>query len=297
MKVSICTPTYNRAHCLDRLYNSLVNQTSKDFEWIIIDDGSNDKTKEKVEYFINQKKIVVKYFYKNNGGKHTAIKEALNYATGEYFFIVDSDDFLKCCAVAAIIEKFNGISTNFAGIAFMKEFENGNLVGTTFKGDYLDATSLERSKFKIHGDKAEVFFTQILKKYPFPAFDNEKFLTEAIIWNRIANDGYKIRWFNESIYVCQYQNDGLSMSVNYLNSFDGYTLFIKELLSYKTTCWIDKVKYTGVYANNAKKLNIKDHTSCKTIGCSILFYKFCRLLYSVKKIIKKDNREKELNIK
>ena len=87
------------------------------------------------------------------------------------------------------------------------------------------------------------------------------------------------------------------MSVNYLNNFDGYTLFIKELLSYKTTCWIDKVKYTGVYANNAKKLNIKDHTSCKVIGCSILFYKFCRLLYCIKKIIKRDNREKELNIK
>ncbi len=297
MKVSICTPTYNRAHCLDRLYNSLVDQTSKDFEWIIIDDGSKDKTKEKVEYFLDQKKIDVKYFYKNNGGKHTAIKEALNYATGDYFFIVDSDDYLKCTAVAVIIEKFSGISSNFAGIAFMKEFENGNLVGTTFKGDYLDATSLERSKFKIRGDKAEVFFTKILKKYPFPVFDNEKFLTEAIIWNRIANDGYKIRWFNESIYVCQYQNDGLSMSVNYLKSFDGYTLFVKELLSYKSSCWIDKIKYTGVYANNARKANIKDNISCKKIGCSILFYKICRLLYSIKKIIKKDKREKELNIK
>lgn len=297
MKVSICTPTYNRAHCLEKLYNSLVNQTSKDFEWLIIDDGSKDETREKVEYFINQKKIDVKYFYKNNGGKHTAINEALKYATGEYFFIVDSDDYLKSMAVSFIIDKFNGLSSDFAGIAFLKEFENGNLVGTTFKGNYLDATSLERSKFKIQGDKAEVFFTELLRKYPFPVFENEKFLTEAIVWNRIAHDGYKIRWYNESIYVCQYQTDGLSMGVNYLKNFEGYTVFIKELLSYKSSCLTDKIKYTGVYANTARKANIKDQISCKRINCSLVFYKFCRLLYSVKKIIIKDKREKELNLK
>ena len=89
----------------------------------------------------------------------------------------------------------------------------GKISGTTFQGEYVDATSLERSKFGIKEKKRKFFSTEILKKYPFPEFQNEKFLSEAIVWNKIASDGYKLRWFNRNIYYYEYQAEGITKNL------------------------------------------------------------------------------------
>ncbi|MDL0414398.1 glycosyltransferase family A protein, partial [Clostridioides difficile] len=93
-KFTVFTPTYNRAHLLENLYNDLKAQTYdfNDFEWLIVDDGSSDSTKELVEKFISENKLNIRYIYKENGGKHTAINLGVKNADGELFFIVDSDD-------------------------------------------------------------------------------------------------------------------------------------------------------------------------------------------------------------
>ena len=181
MKVTICTPTFNRANCLEKLYLSLINQTNKDFEWIIVDDGSNDNTSSLVSEWLKNKKIDIRYFYKENGGKHTALNVGVEKSLGDYFIIVDSDDYLTNNAVEMIISKFSDLPSDYAGVAFLKIFSNGSNVGTTFNSDFVDCTSLRRNKYNITGDKAEVFFTNVLKKYPFPEFLNEKFLTEAVV--------------------------------------------------------------------------------------------------------------------
>ena len=98
------------------------------------------------------------------------------------------------------------------------------------KLEFIDATNLERKSKKLLGDKAEVYRKDILLKYPFPEFEGEKFLTEAVVWNRIAADGYKIRWFNKIICICEYLDDGLTKTdaeERRINNFNGYTCFEK----------------------------------------------------------------------
>ena len=101
IKITVLTPTYNRAHTLPRLYKSLCRQTDFTFAWLIVDDGSNDETKTTIDRF-EKKKFSIKYVYKNNGGKHTAINEGMKYVNTEYTFIVDSDDYLKENAIERV---------------------------------------------------------------------------------------------------------------------------------------------------------------------------------------------------
>ena len=297
MKLSICTPTYNRAHYLQRIYESLKCQTCYDFEWIVVDDGSTDNTETVISNFIKQENpFNIIYLHKDNGGKHTALNYGVNHANGDLFLIVDSDDYLKNNAVEVILSKTKDLSHEFAGIGFNKLFTDGKIVGSTFVGDFVDCTSLERVKYNINGDKAEVFFTSILKKYPFPVFENERFLPEAVVWNRIANAGLKIRWYNLGIYYCEYQEDGLSMNTNVYSNFNGYTLYIKELNSYKQTALSEKIKNIGVYSYHAKILKVRNLDICKNIKTNLFVLFISRTLYSIKVRFFKNKRRKKLNI-
>ena len=211
-KITVFTATYNREHTLNRLYDSLVLQTMKDFEWLIIDDGSTDGTRELIEKFRNENKINIRYIYQDNRGKHIAMNNGVKIALGKYFFIVDSDDFLILKSLEKILFHCNSIkndSLSVGVIGLMKTSEKQN-VKINSKIKYLDANIFDiRYKYKIKGDLAKVLKTDILKNYPFPIFENEKFCAESLIWNRIAMK-YSYRLFNEIIYVCEYLQGGLS---------------------------------------------------------------------------------------
>lgn len=262
--VTVFTPTYNRAKLLPKLYESLKEQTSFDFEWLIVDDGSRDGTDQVVDAFMKEgNHFPIRYYLQENHGKHVAINYGVQQAQGEMFFIVDSDDWLprnaieRICSLAAEIKGCEG----YAGVAGLKLYGNGNPVGSTFEGRSLDCTSLERAKNSISGDKAEVFYTELLKRYPFPVFDGENFLSEEIVWNRIAHDGYKFRWFNEGLYYCEYLEDGLSRTSNKeLKNFNGYKLVIKELLTYKEIPFKRKVISLMIIGEISlrKKVKLKD---------------------------------------
>lgn len=215
IRITIFTPTYNRAHLLPRLYESLYKQTFKDFEWVIVDDGSVDGTEHIIESFINEKIIPIKYIKQSNGGKHRAINKGVQEAKGELFFIVDSDDYLTNNAIERINNQYSSIKNNecFAGICGLKCFSDGTKVGGGGNFGILDCTSLEfRYKYNIRGDMAEVLRTEVLKQYPFPEIENEKFCPEAVLFNRIAKK-YKLRYFYENIYVCDYLPDGLTAKI------------------------------------------------------------------------------------
>ena len=115
MILTIFTPTYNRQDKLSRVYESLRCQNSALFEWLIVDDGSEDSTEKLVDSFIKEKKIPIKYIKQNNGGKHVAYNTALNYAEGEYFFCVDSDDWIE----DDFIDKFNEEILSMAGDGYI----------------------------------------------------------------------------------------------------------------------------------------------------------------------------------
>lgn len=238
--LTIFTPTYNRAYIIGNLYESLKKQTCKDFEWLVIDDGSTDETEKLFSSWISEKNdFIIRYLKQENSGKMQAVNAGARQASGKMFFTVDSDDYLPYDSVEKIISWESTINScsGFAGIAGCKYFADNKITGSTFEGEYVDATSLERRKLNILGDKAEVFYTDVIKKYPFPKFDGEKFVPEALIFNRIAMDGYKFRWVNDNFYYCQYLDDGYTKNVNrnLIKNWKGYTLYIKELLRSKAS--------------------------------------------------------------
>ncbi len=215
MKITVFTPTFNRAYTLPKLYNSLTLQTFHDFEWLVIDDGSTDNTQALIHNYIAEKKVTTRYYKVQNGGKHRAINKGSDLAEGRIFFPVDSDDQLTPDALEKINSWFDEIDATggkFAGVAGLKGFTNHVPVGTTFKGEKIDLLSPEQRKYGLSGDKAEAFYTSVLRANKFPEFEGENFLTEAVLWFKIAEKGYKTRYYNQIIYTCEYLPDGLSQN-------------------------------------------------------------------------------------
>lgn len=286
--VTIFTPVYNRAGTIRNLYNSLREQKNKDFEWIIVDDGSTDCTPQILEQIANENdSFPIIYKKQSNQGKHIAINLGVSLAKGKLFFIVDSDDVLTDDAVNKIIDWAIDLpEQGFAGMVFLKASkENGTVWGSTFKGKSKDFTSLERYKNGVTGDKAEIYYTDVLKKFPFPCFEQERFVTEALVWNRIAASGLKMRWINEIVYLSNYLEDGLTKKIDNIlfDNYFGYTQYVKELIHYPQTSFIEKFKAIGMYAVRSKRKgaciqSIKRNISASSIIiiCSYLCAKFLR---------------------
>jgi len=234
--ITVFTPTYNRAHLLKRLYTSLCNQKFSDFEWIIVNDGSTDETEKVIQLFINEKRIKINYLFQQNLGKHTAINKAVNIAKGNYFFIVDSDDFLpndSLLLLNSLIPKCN-LDNNLAGIVGRKHYQDGKLIGSKIGSDFIGTTFEIRYKKKISGDFGELFKTDILKKFPFPQIENEKFCPESLVWNRISRN-YKFIFCDLNIYTVEYQPDGLTSKIVKIrmNAPIASMLTYSELISYE----------------------------------------------------------------
>lgn len=233
--ITVFTPTYNRANLLPRLYESLICQTNKNFEWLIVDDGSEDGTYNLISELSKENKISIRYYKQKNTGKHIAINQGLNKARGEYFFIVDSDDFLPNDSTDKIENWFKKENRNIAGVVGRKCLSNRNKIGNTFPSykfysDHITKTYLNNIK----GDLAEVFRTEVMRDHKFPIFKNEKYCAEGIIWNRIAKK-YNSVFIDECIYIAEYQYGGLSSnSLRLRHSSPSYAnLFYSELLENK----------------------------------------------------------------
>ena len=231
--ITIFTPTYNRAYIIDNLYQSLLKQTDMDFEWLIVNDGSTDNTEIYFEEIAKKNNpFPIRYYSQKNKGKHVAINLGVEKACGDLFFIVDSDDYLTKDAIKKIKEWKSSLdnSKKWAGIAGLKGYTKQQIIGNTFSGtDYVDAKNTERDLYQIFGDKSEVYFTNVLKKYPFPEIEGEKFMEEEYVWNAIGNDGFFIRWFNDIIYIADYLKDGLSYDQNkHKNNPQGTLLWARQ---------------------------------------------------------------------
>ena len=137
MELTILTPTYNRETQLKALFQSLRSQTVEDFEWLIIDDGSSDNTKDVVEEFRNNAQFEIKYIYKENGGKHTALNVGIRDIDSDLTFIVDSDDTLTPNAVETILKYHDQYKNekNLCGYSFLRLFPDGKINGKPFKED------------------------------------------------------------------------------------------------------------------------------------------------------------------
>ncbi|MGD9170672.1 MAG: glycosyltransferase family 2 protein [Candidatus Thiodiazotropha sp.] len=240
---TVFTPTYNRKHTINRVFESLKNQTFKDFEWLIVDDGSTDNTDKLIEEFKINSDFKIRYYYKENGGKHTAINQGVEFAEGELFLIFDSDDACTDNALERLKYHWDNIplveKETFSGVSVLCKNTDGKIVGTTYPKNEMDISSIElRSRYKMTGEKWGFHRTDVLKKFPFPVIPNEKFMAESFIWNKIGMQ-YKIRHVNEALRIYTHSYDGLSVSLLKIrnNSPKGtrmyYLEFIKLPLSFK----------------------------------------------------------------
>lgn len=211
--ITVLTPTYNRGDLLVNCYNSLQNQTNKNFTWLIIDDGSTDNTKSIVENWLSNPDINIKYIHKKNGGKHTALNYAFKIIDTELTFIVDSDDILSNDAIATIENDWLKYKKdNLAGISYLRGYSFSKVIGNEFPESYIEYNPIDiQFRYKISGDKAEVWRTDLLKNYSFPEYENEKFQGENYIWWQISID-YNLIYINKIIYVTEYQEGGLTKS-------------------------------------------------------------------------------------
>ncbi len=266
---TVFTPAYNRAYTLERLYDSLKSQTIKDFEWLVIDDGSKDNTEELFSKWLKEKNdFNINYVKVKNGGKQRAINKGLDLAKGKMFFIVDSDDYLTNDSIEKVFKFEETIKNeeNFAGISGFRGYSLEKTIGLKLNKKYLDCPNNERNINNLLGDKAEVYYTDLLRRYKFPEIEGEKFVSENVVWNKIGGTGYKIRWFKDIIYICDYLNDGLTnqgMGL-YKRNPKGYLLFIRNNIRYSYVSIKGRLShYYGYYDA------VKDSKSLKDIAIDL----------------------------
>ena len=213
--ITIFTPIYNRATFLLRLFDSLVKQTYKNFEWIIVDDGSSDNIRDVVNALQKKGKLDIQFIHQKNGGKHRAINVGVELAKGELFFILDSDDILPPNALELVVKYYEEIKndSSFAGVSGIDGYFDGRIIGSGLPLEVLDSNSIDiHYKYHVIGDMKEVFRTSVMREIPFPEIENEKFCPEDLVWNRIAQK-YKLRYFNKVIYNVEYQPEGLTAKI------------------------------------------------------------------------------------
>ncbi len=213
--LTVFTPSYNRAYCLDNCYNSLVRQTSNDFIWLIIDDGSSDDTKNVVEGWIKENKIQIQYQYQENQGMHGAHNTAYDLIETKLNVCIDSDDYMPDDAVEKIISfwKTNG-SDQYAGLVGLDSDINGKVIGTKIPETLRQTTMYDL--YNIHnaqGDKKIVYRTEVVKKYPkYPLFKGERFVPLGYLYQLIDQD-YELLTLNEVLCIVEYMEDGSSMNM------------------------------------------------------------------------------------
>ena len=296
MKITVFTPTYNRAGTIERLYRSLQKQSYKDFEWLVIDDGSSDDTRDLFEsrWCLENNDFPIRYIFSQNKGKMKEINAALDLAEGELFFTVDSDDWLVEDALELIAEWEKNIpkTGEFCGFAGRSGPSINESPACILPEPYYDTTLFSRYKgygeFHIYADRAWVFYTQVYKKYKFPEYDNENFIAEAVSWNRMANDGLKIRCFNRIIYQYEFQADGLTnnMSKTLINNPKGYGIWMAELMRFMNYSFSSRMKQYYIYYSDMVG-NESFSTIAESIQCPYPLMALVAAVHSLKKLIRR----------
>ena len=210
MRFSVITPTYNRAHTLPLVYRSLCAQTFADFEWLVVDDGSDDETRELVSSW--KPGFPIRYFWQPNRGKHTAMNLGVAHAAGDLVLFFDSDD--QCVPTA--LERFDyhwrqlPNPSRFSNLSCLCRTPDGAIVGKPYPADCVDAyTFADQLRYR-SGERWGINRTDVLRQFPWP--EDERYAPEGLVWNRIARQ-YAARFINEALRIYVPAADGISATV------------------------------------------------------------------------------------
>lgn len=286
-KITVITPTYNRGDMLERLYRSLLGQTVKDFCWLVVDDGSGDGTEALVKRWSEENKIKICYQKQENGGKHRALNAGIRRIESLLTFIVDSDDYLPEDSIRIILEyhnKFAG-TPGICGYSFLRFYSNGEVNTAYFPiNEEIDTYLKVRINGGIGGDKAEVFYTDVLKEYPFPEFRGEKFMPEDTVW-MMMSEKYAMVHINECVYISDYLEGGLTRSGRRMKIYSpkGMMLRSKVYLENNKVCLKVKIKMQLLYIIYSRFAGMSRKEAAGQLSGKGLFY----LLYIPGMLIQK----------
>ena len=293
MKLTIFTPTYNRASTLPRLFAALQRQTDKRFEWLIVDDGSTDNTEQLIQEFRGQTdSFDIRYYQQDHGGKPRAQNKAVDLATGELFLVCDSNKYPADNAVELILKMESTVQHNptICGVGGYRADFNGRPFGgeMTLGGlPFVDCTRLEGAEYNIVVDKSTAFYTNILRKYKSPEYPGETFVSEGVWLIPMAADGYKTRWFPEILIYGEYTADGLTKQgansrIGHSQNFQGYLHLIRVEIAARG---IQPVLFMIHEALDiAKEKGMPTKTFASRIGCSrlqVIRIQIVRLLHKI----------------
>lgn len=232
MLLTIFTPSYNRADLLPRGYEALLRQTSHDFCWIIIDDGSKDNTRELIrswfdpatkkedgDHIIGVSKdapwLHMHYCYKENGGLHTGYNKAIELMDTEICVCIDSDDYMPDDAVELIVDFWNkNRSEDLSGFIGLDYYINGGPIGGPIEEVTTPIHFSEiNSKLKHKGDTKIVMRVDLLKNVaPQPTFPGEKnFNPIYMIWK--LDRMHPFLTINKNLCFVDYQEGGMTYNI------------------------------------------------------------------------------------
>ena len=232
-KLTVFTPTFNRAYCLHNCYESLKRQTCKDFVWLIIDDGSMDGTNEIVKRWIDEKNIEIHYYWQENQGMHGAHNTAYQLINTELNVCIDSDDYMSDDAVEKIVTFWNKYGSDQVGGIIGLDFDTNNRIIGTRLPDHIKQSRLFDlyNKHGVTGDKKLVYRTELTKHFPYPLFKNERYIGLNYKYNMLDKQ-YEMLLMNEVLCFVEYLSDGSSLNMlnQYRKNPKGFAFYRKEMM-------------------------------------------------------------------
>ncbi|MFC7322715.1 glycosyltransferase family 2 protein [Halobacillus campisalis] len=283
--LTIFTPTYNRAFCLEKLYHSLVNQTNQNFIWLLVDDGSTDETEKLVEQWISEALISITYIYQDNQGMHGAHNTAYKIMQTELNVCIDSDDYMPEDAVEQIETcwKEHG-DDNVSGLIGLDSYTDGEIIGTLLPQGIKKSTLFDLyNKHGVKGDKKLVYRTELTKEFPYPLFENEKYVGLAYKYYKL-DEKYEMLLLNQVLCRVEYLEDGSSRNMlkQYRRNPKGFAFYRKELMTLQFASVSFKFRQAIHYVSSSlmnKNTNFLKESPNKGITTFAIPFGFLLFLY------------------
>ncbi|WP_431805009.1 glycosyltransferase family 2 protein [Halobacillus andaensis] len=281
--LTVFTPTYNRAFCLGKLYETLIDQTNQDFIWLIVDDGSTDNTKHLVDQWIKDGHLSIKYIYQENQGMHGAHNTAYAAIDTELNVCIDSDDFMPEDAVENIVTSWREYGgEKVSGIIGLDSYTDGEVIGTELPSHLKQSTLFNLyNKHGVKGDKKLVYRTELTKEFPYPVFKNEKYVGLAYKYFRL-DEKYEMLLLNKVLCRVEYLEDGSSRNMlkQYRRNPKGFAFYRKELMTLRFAGVFFKFRQAVHYVSSSLMMkNKRLLAESPQKGITILALPFGCLLY------------------
>lgn len=268
--LTVFTLAYNRAYCLHKCYESLLRQTCRDFEWLVIDDGSTDHTQALVEQWIQDGKIPIRYIYKENGGMHTGYNTAYDNIFTELAVSIDSDDYMTDDAVEIITNCWKADKDDkYAGMVFLDITEDQKVIGTEMP-NIKSATVYDLyNRFGVKGDKKQVYRPELIRPFKSPVFEGEKLFPTCFKYFQVDLT-HEMLIYNKPVCIVEYMPDGYTKNIVklYKKNLNNYIFYRKFIMTYPNATFWHRYRFAIHYIAEcllAKDIHFLRHSPRKLL--------------------------------